>query len=94
MGVGDEELLGFETVVATSLFHINFLPLLMHIYLIPADVEIWPTFLQADPGFIAAVATERLRDSAKQAVANIVTPRFIQSTVATGHPLSKHLINF
>ena len=79
----DEELLGFETAVATPLFQTNFLPFFMHVYLIPADVEICPTFLQAEPGFIAADATEMLRDSAKHAVAKIVSSRFIHLRVAT-----------
>jgi hypothetical protein len=69
--------------VATPLCQINFLPLFMHVYLIPADVEIWPTFLQAEPGFIAADAIEMLRDSAKHAVAKIVNLRFIHLRVTT-----------
>jgi hypothetical protein len=55
-GAGAE---GEALLVPIPLFQRSFLPLLMQVYLIPADVLIWPSFLQAVPGFTAAVAVER-----------------------------------
>jgi hypothetical protein len=52
VGVGD----GVAFLTSTPLFHTNFFPDLMQVYLIPAEVLVWPTFLHAVPGFGAAVA--------------------------------------
>jgi hypothetical protein len=52
VGVG----VGVAVLTATPLFQINFFPDLMQVYLIPDDVLIFPSTLQAVPGFTAASA--------------------------------------
>jgi hypothetical protein len=37
-GVGAAELLGIGTAAVFTLFHINFLPVFVHVYLTPDDV--------------------------------------------------------
>jgi len=54
VGVGEGEGVAFFT--ATPLFQINFFPDLIQVYLIPDDVLVWPSTLQAVPGLTAASA--------------------------------------
>ena len=65
------------TATFTPLLQTNFLPLLIQVYLIPADVLIWPSFLQAVPGFTAAVAVERFSKRTKQPIIMVADIRFI-----------------
>ncbi|ASY20160.1 hypothetical protein A7sIIA15_04705 [Candidatus Planktophila vernalis] len=61
VGVGVAEGVGVATgtgcLTATPLFHTNFFPDLMQVYLIPDDVLVLPSTLQAVPGLTAASAT-------------------------------------
>jgi len=65
VGVGDAEgdgsgvgvTVGTGLMTVTPLFQTNFLPLLIHVYFLPADVEVAPTFEQVAPAFIEALAT-------------------------------------
>ena len=82
--LGDEdacavgERVGFDlTATFTPLLQTNFLPLLIQVYLIPADVLIWPSFLQAVPGFTAAVAFERFNERTKQPIIMVADIRFM-----------------
>ena len=52
------ELVGRGFLMATPLFHTNFLPDLTHVYLIPADVLVRPSLLQVPPGLTAADAID------------------------------------
>ena len=56
VGVGD--LVGTGFFMLTPLFQTNFLPDLTQVYLIPAEVLVWPCLLQEVPGFTAAVASD------------------------------------
>ena len=56
VGVGD--LVGVGFLMLTPLFQTNFLPDLTQVYLMPADVLVWPCLLQEVPGFTAAVARD------------------------------------
>ena len=56
VGVGD--LVGTGFLMLTPLFQTNFLPDLTQVYLMPADVLVWPCLLQEVPGFAAAVASD------------------------------------
>ena len=61
----------------TPLFQTYFLPLLIQVYLIPADELIWPSFLQAVPGYTAAVAVERFSVKTKHPITVVAIIRFI-----------------
>ena len=52
LGVGE----GVGVALTTPLFHTNFFPDLTHVYLIPDDVLVLPSTLQAVPGLTAASA--------------------------------------
>ena len=54
--VGVGEGVGVTFLTATPLFQTNFLPDLIQVYLIPDDVLVWPSTLQAVPGLTAASA--------------------------------------
>ena len=60
VGVGVAEGVGVATgtgcLTATPLFHTNFFPDLTQVYLIPDDVLVLPSTLQAVPGLTAASA--------------------------------------
>ena len=56
VGVGVGEGVGVTFLTATPLFHTNFFPDLMQVYLIPDDVLVLPSTLQAVPGLTAASA--------------------------------------
>ncbi len=56
VGVGD--LVGTGFFMLTPLFQTNFLPDLTQVYLIPAEVLVWPCLLHEVPGFTAAVASD------------------------------------
>jgi len=56
VGIGVGVGVGVAVLTATPLFQINFFPDLMQVYLIPDDVLIFPSTLQAVPGFTAASA--------------------------------------
>jgi hypothetical protein len=45
-------------LILTPLFQINFLPLLMHVYFLPALVEVAPAFEHLDPALTAAPEEE------------------------------------
>jgi hypothetical protein len=53
VGVG----VGVAFLTATPLFQTNFFPDLTQVYLIPDDVLVFPSTLQAVPGLTAASAT-------------------------------------
>ena len=53
-------------------------------YFIPADVLIWPSFLQVVPGFTAAVAVERFNERTKQPIKMVTATRFIPPRISTG----------
>jgi hypothetical protein len=60
VGVGVRVGVGFATrTIFTPLFHTNFFPDLMQVYLIPLLVEVAPALLQLCPAFTAADATEK-----------------------------------
>ena len=67
----------------TPLLQTNFLPLLIQVYLIPADVLIWPSFLQVVPGFTAAVAVERFNERTKQPIIMVADIRFMLPRITT-----------
>ena len=56
VGVGEGVGIGVAFLAATPLFQINFFPDLMQVYLIPDDVLVLPSTLQAVPGLTAASA--------------------------------------
>ena len=56
VGVGVGVATGAGFLAATPLFHTNFLPDLTQVYLIPEDVLVLPSTLQAVPGLTAASA--------------------------------------
>ena len=62
---------GTGDLIATPLFQINFLPDLMHVYLIPADFAVAPSLLQVVPGFGAAVANGEIMPSNKPKVRSV-----------------------
>jgi len=74
---------GEALFVPTPLFQTSFLPLLMQVYLIPADLLIWPSFLQVLPGFTAAVAVEMFNERTKQPINMVTATRFIPQRVST-----------
>ena len=69
-------------LVPTPLLQTSFFPDLIHVYLIPADVLIWPIFLQVALGFIAAVAGERFSVRTRHPITKVVNIRFINSILA------------
>ena len=77
LGDGDADAVGEVLLVPTPLLQIYFLPLLIQVYLIPADVLIWPNFLQVVPGFTAAVAVERFSVKTKHPITMVANNRFI-----------------
>jgi hypothetical protein len=74
---------GAADLIAVPFFQTCFLPDLIQVYLIPADFFIWPSFLQALPGFTAASTTERFSVRAKHPISMVANTRFIPSRVAT-----------
>jgi hypothetical protein len=70
-------------LVPTPLLQTYFLPLLIQVYLIPADVLIWPSFLQVVPGFTAAVAVDRFNERTKQPITMVADTRFIPPRIST-----------
>jgi hypothetical protein len=56
VAVGVAKGVGVTFLTATPLFQTNFLPDLTQVYLIPDDVLVFPSTLQAVPGFTAASA--------------------------------------
>lgn len=56
-GVGAGKGVGVAFLTATPLFQINFFPDSTQVYLIPDDVLVFPSTLQAVPGLTAASAT-------------------------------------
>ena len=77
--LGDEDAGGVGEVllVPTPLFQRSFLPLLIQVYLIPAVVLIWPSFLQVVPGFTAAAAFERFSVRTKDPITMVANTRLI-----------------
>jgi len=59
LGVGDGVGVGvgFGLVAGDASFQISFLPLLVHMYFLPAEEDFCPAFLQLPPAFTAAVAS-------------------------------------
>jgi hypothetical protein len=49
--------MGFGFVTITPLFHTSFFPLLTHVYFLPEDIKVAPSFEQVAPDFTAALAT-------------------------------------
>ena len=77
LGDGDAVAVGEVLLVPTPLLQTYFLPLLIQVYLIPADVLIWPSFLQVVPGLTAAVAVERFSVRIKHPITMVANTRFI-----------------
>ena len=77
LGDGDAGAVGGALLMTTPLFQTSFLPLLIQVYLIPADVLIWPFFLQVVPGFTAAVAVERFSARTRHPINMVANSRFI-----------------
>ena len=77
LGDGDAGAVGGALLMTTPLFQTSFLPLLIQVYLIPADVLIWPIFLQVVPGFTAAVAVERFSARTRHPINMVANSRFI-----------------
>ena len=83
LGDGVAVAVGEVLLVPTPLLQTYFLPLLIQVYLIPADVLIWPSFLQVVPGFTAAVAVERFSVRTKQTITMVANNRLIFPSVTT-----------
>ena len=77
LGDGDAVAVGEVLLVPTPLLQTYFLPLLIQVYLIPADALIWPSFLQVVPGLTAAVAVERFSVRIKHPITMVANARFI-----------------
>jgi len=52
---------GTGFAIATPLFHTSFFPLLTHVYFLPAEVEVPPSFEHVAPDLTAALATPATR---------------------------------
>ena len=83
LALGDEDAgaVGEVLLVLTPLLQTNFFPLLIQVYLNPADVLIWPSFLQVVPGFTAAVAIEKFNVRTKHPVTKVTNTRFILTRI-------------
>jgi hypothetical protein len=83
--LGDEDVgvVGEVLLIPTPLFQRSFFPLLIQVYLIPADVLIWPSFLQVVPGFTAAEAVEKFNERTKQLITMVAATRFIPPRIST-----------
>ena len=57
VGVGVGITTGLDLVAADPIFQRSFLPLLVHMYFLPAKFDICPAFLQFPPTLMAAVAS-------------------------------------
>jgi len=57
LGDGEGDALGEGFTVTTPLLHTNFLPLLMHVYVLPEYVSFIPNFVQIAPVFGVAAFT-------------------------------------
>jgi hypothetical protein len=57
VGVGVGINTGLDLVAADPIFQRSFLPLLVHMYFLPAKFDICPAFLQFPPTLMAAVAS-------------------------------------
>ena len=61
------------------LFQTNFLPDLMHVNFIPADIALWPLFLQIEPALTPAnakyggAAKEKIKSDAESFNTNLTT---------------------
>jgi hypothetical protein len=73
VGVGVGEGVGVGLTTATPLFHTSFLPLLIHVYFLPAYVEVIPAFLHVAPALTAATA---FRGIANRAIARSAPTNF------------------
>jgi hypothetical protein len=82
VGLGVGVIAGAADLLAVPFFQTSFLPDLVQVYLIPADFFIWPSFLQALPGFTAASTTERFSVRAKHPISMVANPRFIFPRIA------------
>jgi hypothetical protein len=78
--VGVGETVGFGARTVTPLFQTNFLPLLMHVYFFPAEVEVAPSFEHVAPAFTAALAAEvtSVNDNRSARNFNLVLKTFSQ----------------
>jgi hypothetical protein len=57
VGVGVGITTGLDLVAVDPIFQRSFLPLLVHMYFLPAKFDICPAFLQFPPTLMAAVAS-------------------------------------
>jgi hypothetical protein len=57
VGEGVGVITGLDLVAADPIFQRSFLPLLVHMYFLPAKFDICPAFLQLPPTLMAAVAS-------------------------------------
>ena len=71
VGVGVVGTVGFGAT-KTPLFHTSFLPFLTHVYFLPAEVEVAPSFEQLAPGFTAALAAEVISVNDTRSTSNFV----------------------
>ena len=79
VGVGVTEGVGVGVVGAvdfgatrTPLFQTSFLPLLTHVYFLPAEVEVAPSLEHVAPAFTAALAAEVISVNDTRSVRNFV----------------------
>ena len=69
VGAGAGITTGLDLVAADPIFQRSFLPLLVHMYFLPAKFDICPAFLQLPPTLMAAVASNgamRAKTTAKE----------------------------
>jgi hypothetical protein len=57
VGSGVGEATGFGFATTTPLFQTSFLPLFIHVYFLPLEVEVAPALEHFVPGFTAATET-------------------------------------
>ena len=72
VGVGVATGLGFDAATFTPLFHTSFLPLFTHVYFLPAEVEVAPSFEHVAPAFTAALAADVISVNDTRSVRNFV----------------------
>jgi hypothetical protein len=68
---------GFGGEIFTPLLQIIFLPDLMQVNFMPAEVLTWPIFLQIAPGLTAALEVGALTDKANAPINAVAIERFI-----------------
>ncbi len=72
VGVGVGVNVGIGFAIATPLFHTSFLPLFTHVYFLPAEVEVAPSFEHVAPAFTAALAADVISVNDTRSVRNFI----------------------